>query len=42
VEEQGVGAGDAVQDGRLYDKPIPCKGKLGFFEPVIAQNRQNE
>jgi len=19
----------------LYDKPIPCKGKLGFFEPSI-------
>lgn len=19
----------------LYDKPIPCKGKLGFFEPEI-------
>ena len=19
----------------LYDKPIPCKGKLGFFEPDI-------
>lgn len=21
----------------LYDKPIPCKGKLGFFEPNIKQ-----
>jgi len=20
----------------LYDKPIPCKGKLGFFEPDIS------
>lgn len=22
-----------VKDGVLYDKPIPCKGKLGFFIP---------
>jgi hypothetical protein len=21
----------------LYDKPIPCKGKLGFFEPAIIR-----
>ena len=25
--------GFVVRDGVLYDKPIPCKGKLGFFEP---------
>ena len=29
--------GYVVQDGRLYDKPIPCKGKLGFFEPLITK-----
>jgi len=21
----------------LYEKPIPCKGKLGFFEPLIMK-----
>ena len=30
--------GYAVKDGMLYDKPIPCKGMLGFFEPDIAQS----
>jgi hypothetical protein len=24
----------------LYDKPIPCKGKLGFFEPDITEVQQ--
>jgi len=24
----------------LYDKPIPCKGKLGFFEPDIIFSRK--
>jgi len=24
-------------EAKLYDKPIPCKGKLGFFEPDIPQ-----
>jgi hypothetical protein len=24
-----------VQDGILYAHPIPCKGRLGFFEPDI-------
>lgn len=23
----------------LYDEPIPCKGKLGFFEPELAAKR---
>ena len=21
-----------------YEKPIPCRGQLGFFDPLIAQN----
>lgn len=25
-----------VKDGVLYDEPVPCKGKLGFFEPEFA------
>lgn len=25
--------GYIVHNGKLYKKPIPCKGKLGFFEP---------
>ena len=33
--------GYVVNDGTLYEKPIPCKGKLGFFEPNIAQNGYN-
>ena len=24
-----------LSGGILYDKPIPCKGKLGFFDPEI-------
>ncbi len=24
--------GFVVEDGMLYDKPIPCRGQLGFFE----------
>lgn len=24
-----------VREGVLYDVPIPCRGKLGFFEPEI-------
>jgi len=27
--------GYVVRDGCLYEEPIPCKGKLGFFEPDI-------
>jgi len=27
--------GYAVKDGCLYEELIPCKGKLGFFEPDI-------
>lgn len=27
--------GYAVRDGALYNHPIPCKGRLGFFEPDI-------
>ena len=27
--------GYAVQDGILYKEPIPCRGKLGFWEPDI-------
>jgi len=27
--------GYAVEDGVLYDKPILCRGKLGFFKPDI-------
>jgi len=34
--------GYAVKDGVLYEQPIPCKGKLGFFEPDIAQNGYSE
>jgi len=25
----------------LYDNPVPCKGKLGFFEPEIIPNQQH-
>lgn len=25
--------GLVLHGAKLYDKPIPCKGKLGFFEP---------
>lgn len=25
----------------LYDKPIPCKGKLGFFEPEFPKEVSN-
>ena len=24
-----------LEDATLYEKPIPCKGALNFFEPVI-------
>lgn len=27
--------GFLVKDGILYDKPIPCRGALGFFRPDI-------
>jgi hypothetical protein len=27
--------GFVVKDGILYDEPIPCKGMLGFFKPII-------
>jgi hypothetical protein len=27
--------GYVLRNPELYDKPIPCKGKLGFFEPEI-------
>ena len=30
--------GYAVQDGILYDEPIPYKGKLGFFEVSISDS----
>ena len=30
--------GYVVKYGILYNKPIPCRGMLGFFEPDIAQN----
>lgn len=29
--------GYVVENGNLYDKPIPCKGKLGFFVPDIPK-----
>lgn len=29
--------GYVVEDGILYNNPIPCRGALGFFEPKIAQ-----
>jgi hypothetical protein len=29
--------GFLVQDGVLYDKPIPCRGQLGFFKPNISE-----
>lgn len=29
--------GYVVKDGMLYTRPIPCKGKLGFFEPDIRR-----
>ena len=29
--------GFVVKDGVLYEKPIPCKGKLGFFRPEISE-----
>lgn len=28
--------GFVLTNPTLYEKPIPCKGKLGFFEPAIA------
>jgi len=28
--------GFVLANSELYEKPIPCKGKLGFFEPVIV------
>ena len=30
--------GFVLANAVLYDKPIPCKGKLNYFEPIIAQN----
>jgi len=33
--------GFVVQDGVLYDDPIPYKGQLGFFEPDIKQITHN-
>jgi hypothetical protein len=27
--------GFAVTDGVLYDHPIPCRGKLGFYKPEV-------
>jgi len=27
--------GFVLANAKLYDKPIPCKGKLNFFEPDI-------
>ncbi len=29
--------GFVVKDGALYDEPIPCKGKLGFFTPTLTE-----
>jgi hypothetical protein len=26
-----------VEEGVLYDKPIPCRGRLGFFKPEILK-----
>lgn len=31
--------GFVVQDGELYDRPIPCKGQLGFFKVEIEQKK---
>lgn len=30
--------GFVVKDGVLYDKPIPCRGKLGFFKPEMSES----
>ncbi len=31
--------GYTLESPQLYDTPIPCKGKLWFFEPDIAQEQ---
>ncbi len=28
-----------LEDAVLYDEPIPCKGRLGFFIPVLTANK---
>jgi hypothetical protein len=28
--------GYVVENGVLYERPIPCRGKLGFFEPDLG------
>lgn len=28
--------GFVVKDGKLYEKPVPCSGQLGFFEVSIG------
>ncbi len=28
-----------LANGILYDKPIPCRGALGFFEPKITERK---
>ena len=32
--------GFVVEDGLLYDKPIPCRGQLGFFNPEVPVERR--
>lgn len=34
--------GFVVQDGELYEEPIPCKGKLGFFQPDLGEHKPTE
>lgn len=33
--------GLVMRNPRLYSKSIPCRGKLGFFEPDIAETRRD-
>jgi hypothetical protein len=32
--------GFLVQDGVLYERPIACKGKLGFFKPALSEGAE--